>query len=286
MSDDRYDGGRRGFILGTCGALLLARTAGAAQSAGGATGRQLDLGKPEDALTAMLRIQGRLDGRDAPWWYFGRIYGVVEKQAPRLLVRFEGLEIMRVVPTDAGEYAATGVTTSFFQDPRTKAVLEKFENPYTGRTNDVVPNRLGGTPEPIMYYSPQGVRPARVAPGDWKPDGLDITWDFHGDMVWLSHDRVYPPGLPQPMGESSVGRARLADLQDLSRAFVPAGFSSTYVAPWPMWMGMAGQPGHVIWHADGVKLESIAQLPEDFRRRMEAQYPERLEAPRFRPPRA
>jgi hypothetical protein len=280
MSDDGSAGhDRRGFILGTVGALLLAgRTAPAA-----AGKPALDLADPGDALTAMLRMQGRPDGVDSPWWYFGKIYGVVGESAPRLLVRYEGLEIMRLTPAPGGEYAATGVTTSFFQDPRTKSVLETFANPFTGRTNTVTPNRLGGTADPVTFYSTRGVRPGRVAPADWSHDGLHLTWDQHGDTVWLSHDRVYPPGRPEPMGESSVARAKLADLHDLARPFVPAGFSSTYFAPWPKWMEMSGQPGHVIWHADGVKLESVADLPRDFRERMERLYPERLKALPYRP---
>jgi hypothetical protein len=99
----------------------------------------------------------------------------------------------------------------------------------------------------------------------------------------MSHDRVYPPGLPQPMGESSVSRAKLADLQDRARAFVPAGFSSTYFAPFPKWMEMSGQPGHVIWHADGVKLDSVDALPESFMTRMQAKFPERLRALPYTP---
>jgi hypothetical protein len=270
----RSDAGtdRRGFILGTLGALALGPTAVRAAGAG------FDVADPAQALAAMLRIQGRLDGRDAPWWYFGRIYGMVGESAPRLLVRFEGLEIMRLTPAAPGEYAATGVTTSFFQDPATKEVLETFANPWTGRTNTVTPNLIGGTANPITFYSASGVRPARVAPADWKPDGLHLTWDFHGEHAWLAHDRVYPPGIPQPMGESSVARARLADLGDAARAFVPASFSSTYFAPWPKWMEMAGQPGHVIWHADGVKLDSVAELPPAFRARVEKLFPERLRA--------
>ncbi len=110
----------------------------------------------------MLRLQGRLDGRDAPWWYFGRIYGVVGESAPRLLVRFEGLEIMRLTPWARASYAATGVTTSFFQDPWTKQVLTTLANPYTGKTNTVTPNLIGGTANPVPFYSTRGVRPARV----------------------------------------------------------------------------------------------------------------------------
>jgi hypothetical protein len=278
---------RRGFILGTLGALALGpatvRAATGATGAGSAGAAALDLADPASALAAMLRLQGRIDGRDAPWWYFGRIYGVVGDSSPRLLVRFEGLEIMRLTPAAPGEYAATGVTTSFFQDPATKAVLETFANPYTGRTNVVTPNMIGGTANPITFYSAKGVRPGRVAPADWKPDGLHLTWDFHGESVWLAHDRVYPPGLPQPMGEASVARAKLADLADARRGFVPASFSSTYFAPFPKWMDMSGQPGHVIWHADGIKLDTVADLPPDFRARVEKLFPERLKALPYQP---
>lgn len=289
MADYSNDGGdsgdpagndRRGFILGSMGALLFAH---AARPAVAADKPALDLGKPADALTAMLRMQGRLDGRDAPWWYFGKIYGVVGDADPKLLVRYEGLEIQRLTPTGSGEYAATGVTTSFFQDPRTKQVLETFANPFTGKTNTVTPNLIGGSANPVVFYSTRGTRPGRVEPKDWQPEGLHITWDFYGDTVWVSHDRVYPPGRPQPMGESSVARAKLADLQDVSRGYVPAGFSSTYFAPWPKWLDMGGQPGHVVWHADGVKLDSVADLPADFRSRMESKFPERLKALPFEP---
>ncbi len=277
---------RRSFLLGATGAFILGGTALAAgpgaKPAAGRSTRSLDLAKPADALTAMLRMQARLDGRDAPWWYFGRIYGLIPGQAPIPLVRYEGLEIMRLTRTPEDEYAATGVTTSFFMDWQTKAVLDTFDNPVSRRTNQVKPNLIGGRPgSAAVYYSIRGGRPGRVAREDWQPDGLQLSWDYYGDDVWLSVDRTYPPGLPQPMGESSVARARVADLHDLDRPFVPAGFSSTYFAPWPAWMDLKEQPGHVVWHADGVKLESVDQLPPHFRRWMDERHPERLAAPPY-----
>jgi hypothetical protein len=265
---------RRGFILGMAGTLAAA----ALPQAGRAVTAGFDLARPAEAMLAMLRMQARLDGRDAPWWYFGRIYGVVGEGAPRLLVRFEGLEIMRVSALPDDSYAATGVTTSFFQDPFSKAVLQEFANPYTGVTNTVTPNLIGGTGRPIAIYSDRGVRPARVKPEEWRHDGEHLTWDEHEGTLWLSHARQYPPGLPQPMGESSVVRARAADVHDRERVFVPAGFSSTYFAPWPAWMQMQGRAGHVIWHADGVKLESVEALPPAFLQRMREQHPARLAA--------
>jgi hypothetical protein len=274
---------RRGFLLGLTGLFVAGATArAAAVPAGG-----YDLADPAQALEAMLRIQGRLDGRDAPWWYFGRIYALVPGREPVPLFRYEGLEIMRLTPTPAGEYAATGATTTFFQDWRTGAVLETFRNPLTGATNSVRPNLIGGTPGGVAaFYSTRGVRPGRTAPADWRGEGLELTWTTQGDSVWLAHDRTYPPGLPQPMGESSCGKARIAELHDRRRAFVPAAFSSTYFAPYPAWMDMQGQPGFVVWHADGVKLDSVAELPAAYRSRVEALFPERLAAPPYGAPAA
>jgi hypothetical protein len=266
---------RRGFIIGGLGALLWT---GSTTAAAGVPVR-LQLDDPAEALTALVRLQARLDGRDTPWWYFGRIFGVMPEQAPRLLVRFEGLEIPRFTRIGASEYAVTGVTTSFFQDPETREVIDRFVNPYTRETNSVVPNQIGGNKVPIAFYSPRGIRLAATSPERWQPGGLKVSWDYFAHSVYMSHEREFPPGLPQPIAEASCTQALLADLQDPRREFVPASFSSTYMAVWPRWMNMQGQPGHVVWHADGVKLESADALPAAFLARMRAQFPERLAAP-------
>jgi hypothetical protein len=271
---------RRSFLLAATGAFVLGGTALRARADG--NGGELALQDPEDALKAMLRLQHRVDGRDAPWWYLGRIFAMLPGREPIPLFRFEGLEISRMTLLPGGEYAATGTTTTFFLDWRTKEPLVTFANPVSGRTNTVQPNLIGGKPgSAAAFYSAKGVRPGRVAPADWQPKGLDLSWDYHDDQVWLSHDRVYPPGLPQPVGEASIARARVADLTDPGRDFVPAGFSSTYFAPYPRWMEMEGQPGYVVWHADGLKLESVERLPKRFRAWMERRHPERLSAPPY-----
>jgi hypothetical protein len=51
-------------------------------------------------------------------------------------------------------------------------------------------------------------------------------------------------------------------------------------------MDMQGQPGFVVWHADGVKLDSVAELPAAYRSRVEALFPERLAAPPYGAPAA
>jgi hypothetical protein len=67
--------------------------------------------------------------------------------------------------------------------------------------------------------------------------------------------------------------------------------------PWLEWMEMGDEmgdemgnemgagvgedrPGHLLWHAAGSKLQSTDQLPLDYRKRAEAEYPERMKVAR------
>ena len=75
-------------------------------------------------------------------------------------------------------------------------------------------------------------------------------------------------------------RAQATEVLDENLTAVRAGFSSTFLAPWPRWMEMAGHEGHVMWHAEGVKLHHIDALPGPFYSRMQRDFPDRLFAPR------
>ena len=39
---------------------------------------------------------------------------------------------------------------------------------------------------------------------------------------------------------------------------------------------MGNRKGHMIWHAAGAKIDSVADLPSPYRERVEKEYPERL----------
>jgi hypothetical protein len=71
---------------------------------------------------------------------------------------------------------------------------------------------------------------------------------------------------------------RRQDFLDSRATALPATFSSTVFMGWLKWMNMAGEPGHVIWHAAGAKLRSLDELPQEYRERAEREYPERMTA--------
>jgi hypothetical protein len=273
---------RRSLLWGT-GLIGLVAASDALPRIGGELPRRApDLGVPANNLRALVRMTASLEERDVPWWYDGTIYGIVAGENPRPLVRFEGMELYWLRHLPDGEYELVGNTVTFFRDLETGRMLERFANPYTGRENQVPAAVQGGGPGRGFNYSVKGIRPTKfIGQMPEKPPVLD--WSFARDQVWLHNTTAYPPGLPPPRMQRQTMFAAQRDFLDERLASIPALFSSTVFMPWLKWMEMGDAAGHVVWHASGAKLASIAELPAEYRRRAEQEYPQLMSADPSKP---
>lgn len=259
---------------------LATASAAPAMARDAAAGAPLRFKHPREELETIIRIHGNLQPLQAPWWYTGYIYGMRPGEAPVKLVKFEGCEINLFNSLGDGSYAQTGRTTSFFRDLQTDDYLDRWTNPYTGREVAVKANVLGGRGRSV--WSEEGVDPqfrmgaASPPPASATPQPLHANWTAFGPWVWLRHDRVYPPGLPQPLSESTSVMFERRHVAERRRSAIPAFFSSTYMVGYPLWMDMKDQPGHAIWHADGIKLGTVDELPPAFLERMQRMHPQQL----------
>jgi hypothetical protein len=236
-----------------------------------------DLESPAGNLRNLLRMSASLDPEDCPWYYNGTIFAIVGEDAPKPIMTFQGMEMYWAKKLDEGRYWFTGNTVSFMTDVETGAWLREMKNPYTGKTVEVPAAVQGGNPDRGFYYSVDGVEPSWAADKiEDKP--LQLWWSAAGDYVWLHNETVYPPGLPQPRKQRQTNFARRDHFTDSSVRKIPATFSATFFSPWPHWMDMGDRPGHVIWHASGAKLDSIKDLPDMYRARLEAEHPDRMTA--------
>lgn len=266
----------RRFFIASSGVLAVPTVTGCAATSA-TRGDLPDLTRPEENLSAMLRMQASLVQEDVPWWFDGTIYAIVGEEEPRPLVNFQGWEIYWVRPLGDGTYELTGHTTSFFYDHLTGERLDTFDNPYTGQTNRVTAAVQGGGAGYGFNYSVNGVRPTRFK--DKMPDKpLRLRWSSVRDVIWMHAETQYPPGLTQPRKQRQTMFAHLDDFVNPDVSNIPASFSSTVFQPWPKWMDMGDAPGHVIWHASGAKIGSLDELPTEFRARLEAEHPERMSA--------
>ena len=238
------------------------------------------LDTPAGNLRSLVRMQGSAKEEDVPWWYNGTIYGVVGESAPRPLVTFEGMEMywMRHLSgSQEGEYELIGNTVTFFRDLDMGAMIDTFENPYTGATNRVTPAVQGGGAGRGFNYSVKGIRPTAFM--DKMPEKpLSLNWSAARNQVWMHNETVYPPGLPPPRAQRQTMFVQREDFLNEEIDALPSTFSSTVFMPWLKWMDMGDRPGHLIWHASGTKLRYLDDLPSEYRQRAETEYPERMSA--------
>ena len=238
--------------------------------------RSLDLTKPEDCLTAMIKMRGSLLPEDSPNWYFGTIYAVLPGKAPIAMVDYEGSEIDYYEQQSDGSYFGYGATVSFFRDTRTRKLLDTFENPITGKTNKVEANSISVKAHYI--YSIYGGKRS----DDERPLGNktiiqeQMKWTESGDHIWLNMRRPYPAGLP--MGEDQTIQGSLHELHDPDSPKVYTTAAPTYIAPWLRWMDMQGHPGHTVWAGPARKLDSVKEYPRELLDFMEKNFPEKLTA--------
>ena len=273
---------RRSWLAGSLilGAGVGAESSSAISSAAVAVaGSEPDTWRSDEQLRNLVRMQGSLLEEDVRWWFTGVIFGVRgEGETPRPLVRFEGTEVYWFSHR-GDDFQLGGHTVTFFRDFETGEFLYEFINPYTGKRVAVKPAVQGGNLG--FAYTRQGIWPVRL---DGTPLGepvkkpLRVQWHEMGPHIWLQHQTVYPPGMPAMHGQRQTIFAQRDALRDPRQNSVPASFSSVVFMNWLKWMDMKDQPGHVIWHASGVKLQSMDQLPRAYRERAEKEYPDRLSA--------
>lgn len=265
------------LVLGTSAATGL--VGGLPEADAAVRGELPDFADPAANLRHMVRMQGSLREEDVPWWFTGVIFAVRgDNETPRPLVRFEGMEIYWFQHRDNG-YQLGGHTVTFFRDFETQEFLREFRNPWTGRIDEVKPAVQGGNLG--FSYSEEGIWPVRnngAAIGEPRRAPLRMQWHALGNHVWLQHQTVYPPGMPPMHGQRQSMFAQRADVVNRRLDALPSAFSSTVFMGWLKWMDMKDEPGHVIWHASGVKLRDIGQLPREYRERAEREYPERMTA--------
>ncbi|MDH3639732.1 MAG: DUF1838 domain-containing protein [Gammaproteobacteria bacterium] len=226
-------------------------------------------GNADEHWRHLVRMQMSTRSEDVPWWYTGRIYAQVGDQAPQHLYNLEGTEIYWTRELPDGSFAISGRTLTFFRDKESGEMIREFVNPFTGKTNAVAANRLGGKDGSV--YSASGWRFTSEYMGENEPRPWQFEWHRAGNLAWFTSSR-FSRALPQPWLESMTVFCPVDSLLDPEINNLPTHFTSTYLSPWSSWLEMGDRPGHLVWHSSGKKLESIDEIPDEYRRRVDAEH--------------
>jgi hypothetical protein len=235
---------------------------------------------PAENLRAFMKARASLDGADTVTWFAGNAYAwVPDGPQPRPLFGFEGYNVARAVEVEGG-YDLLTREAAFYLDPATSDVLEKWANPFTAETVEVV--HVWNDPVNFQFRA-DGPRGPFRAPATQIGDQIC----FHSDVLL-----AYPSPLPRAQfpenSQSDLYQAAVlfnfycprAELLDSSLASAPALISWTRIAPWLPFMRMADRPGQLVYHCRGAKLASFEELPARIKDQIERNGTQFKSAPR------
>jgi hypothetical protein len=194
------------------------------------------------------------------------MFAVPAGAAPQPVVRWEGIEFSHHRKLGQGVYRVHGHNLSFPRDLHSGDWTDRAVNPVSGREVEVPAMALTG--DPGYLYTPEGVVPFDRP--ETPPRVRVEQFLVEDDLVKLEQVRSPPASWPVTFVETSVNWVDRRLFEETDLPSLPAGTAGGYVFPWPAWMDMQEQPGHMFatWH--GRKLNGVQELPAVFLERASA----------------
>jgi len=236
---------------------------------------------PQDQLKRFLKSRANLDDTDSVFWWKGYMYSYIPGQTSQRLFLIEGYNIARVESYEDGYRLITREVT-FYCDPVSGNILERWHNPLNGRDVQVI--QVWNDPV-NQEFRPHGPRGPFVMPTEDLGNG---TTCLYFDVLL-----AYPSPLPRsqyPLNSQSdlYQGAELfqffvdtALLNDPTTTDIPCSNSWTRFGPWLPWMEMGDHPGNVLYQCRGAKLSNgFVGLPRHIRDYVMQHHPKYAEAPR------
>jgi len=274
-----------GIALG--GAGVAARLPAAARE--GEVEWTLDLDDAADNCKAVLKLQADLSGAQTMGGFPGEAWAWVPDEGNYRLFNTYGVGVSRIeFRSDENAWRFYHREVLLYLDPRTNEVLESWQNPWTGRRQEVVHilNRHVN-----RYYDLKPSAPFRF-PWTYELNGDDLVFRI---SVFQLEDNVMPRKEYPLQSQSDkyqaaelwgmIGSLREVMDPDVSSASCVTSWSR--VSGWLPFMEMGSRPGQMVYHSHAYKLaRGVEQLPATVRDWLEKHGPEYLEAPReWNPPR-
>jgi hypothetical protein len=262
---------RRDLLAGTGGALaaaLLAPGLAHATAAPPAGGGPADawLADPQRRYENFLRCTGDLSGRISPQWWRGVYLGVVPGSQPRILFRLEGCEMKRLVRRSPTECELQYRIFTSFNDPETNEPLggKRWLNPYTQKEVVVEPN-IGST-DTTVRLTDRGI--VEVNRRNGFEGVIHLHWATQESTLLMAGNKDRPAGTPAPTGEYATHWLDREAARDFDAPRLEMKFNSTFIMFFRSFLDMPPGNGLTVWHASGIKADTVEGLPESYLREL------------------
>ena len=249
---------------------------------------QLDMDKPEDNLTAWMKMRASLESQDVYFWFTGGLDLAMPGEPIRPIINLETVILRRTQRLAEHTWHVTDWEASVYRDVESDEIVDEVVNPITG--DKVQPFHYREGPVTFEYSAERQPRLIGLpTPFEEKTEPFSQRWRRAGDDLWMIKE-MYIWGIPQwldikqfpdetpetPINVSSITtmKSSLRDVLDPSRASVPTEYFYQATSDWLPWMKMGQRPGFVVWHEAGKKIFSVDDLPATTRTAVEAIHPQ------------
>lgn len=248
-----------------------------------------DLATPQGQLNAMRRIQcSETDGKPMTFYWKGVAFSRVPGEPDRQLFKLEGMNVRQCGPLagakDKAEFRLVSREILLYEDPVTGEVLRTWNNPWTGKTVDVM--HVANDPVNGNYG---------LTGRDGRPTNL--PFEVIGNQWWLTTavPLFYTNVLAGDYQRYVGGTYHVTELFNFfgatdnlanrknDTADTAVGWQR--ISMWLPWMEMGDRAGLLYFHTAGRKLEKWADLSPTMQAEIAKNFPAYRDPPPLDDPR-
>ncbi len=238
----------------------------------------LDISKPEEALQVSRKFQcSMIDNAPVVYHWSGRGYSRVPGEPDRLLFNLEGMNVRACVtlndPVKGVGYRLVSRELMLYIDPRTGKVLRTWDNPWSGKTVDVL----------HVANDPVNSRPNFVRNESGEPFTLSARVENGRVFMPIEVPLFYTNPLAGDY-QTYVGNqyhameifdfnAEASDILDPKKPTAQPAIAWVRLAQWLPWMQMNSRAGGLVFNAVGQTVNGIDGLPQILRDEITTNYP-------------
>jgi len=243
----------------------------------------IDPNTAEGAVKLNRKVQCSLnDGEEMVYYWTGRAYSRVTGERDKHLFNLEGMNIRQCFETNdpvrGVGYKLRTREILLYLDPKTNEILESWENPWTGETNEVI-QVLN---DPVNHTAYGKTKSGEVTPFDLKDTNGTFFVKFEVPLFYTN-----------PMGGSyqkyvggTYHATEIFDFNGSTEELLDASKSTAYpiiswirISDWLPFMEMNGRTGTLYMNSMGKKLESYDQMSDLMKNFIAEQAPKYRHAP-------
>lgn len=249
----------------------------------------LDLNDPDDLMKVNRKIQCSLtDDKAVTYWWHGEAYSRRQGEKDIKLFLVEGMNIRRCTSVEDKEkgtgYKLVSRELLLYKDAQTGEVLSTWDNPWTGKSVDV----LHVANDPVNFTAWQTGRDGK--PSKWNGTLLDGRWWMTNTIPLFYRNPL--AGAYQPEIGGTYHATEMFNFMGDTKSLLNDRVDSAEVqvgwvrmSSWLPWMLMEGREGVIYMHTAGRKLDSWDDMSDLMKNEIRTHYPDYVAPPPANDPR-